>query len=162
MLSALIAEGAPIMVQARQLGINVPVIGGNGMNSVKVFELAKDRSDNLWVGSPWSIENQTDANRKFVVAYTAKYKAAPDQFAAQAYDAMYIVAGALKKVKLTGNLAKDRAALRDALPTVKHTGATGDFEFRRATDRAGKPAGYDAKQTAIVSVTRGGKFAIEK
>ena len=39
-LSALIAEGAPIMVQARQLGLNVPVIGGNGMNSVKVFELS--------------------------------------------------------------------------------------------------------------------------
>src|SRR5690606_34407884 len=36
-LSALLAEGAPIMVQARQLGIDVPFIGGNGMNSVKVF-----------------------------------------------------------------------------------------------------------------------------
>ena len=59
-LSALIAEGAPIMVQARQLGINVPFIGGNGMNSVKVFDLAKGASDNLWVGSPWSIE-QRDA-----------------------------------------------------------------------------------------------------
>ncbi|MBC8056972.1 MAG: ABC transporter substrate-binding protein, partial [Rhizobiales bacterium] len=54
-LSALIAEGAPIMVQARQLGIDLPVIGGNGMNSVKVFDLAKDKSDNLWVGSPWAL-----------------------------------------------------------------------------------------------------------
>jgi branched-chain amino acid transport system substrate-binding protein len=161
-LSALLAEGAPIMVQARQLGLNVPIIGGNGMNSVKVFDLAKDKAEGLWVGSPWSIENQSEANRKFVVAYTGKYKTAPDQFAAQAYDGLYIAAQAMKKVKLSGNLPADRLALRNALPEVKHSGATGDFQFRRANDKAGRPAGYDAQQTAIVSVTRGGKFSIEK
>jgi branched-chain amino acid transport system substrate-binding protein len=161
-LSALLAEGAPIMVQARQLGLNVPIIGGNGMNSVKVFDLAKDKAEGLWVGSPWSIENQSETNRKFVVAYTGKYKTAPDQFAAQAYDGLYIAAQAMKKIKLSGNLAADRVALRNALPEVKHNGATGDFQFRRATDKAGRPAGYDAQQTAIVSVTRGGKFSIEK
>jgi branched-chain amino acid transport system substrate-binding protein len=161
-LSALIAEGAPIMVQARQLGLNVPVIGGNGMNSVKVFELAKGASDGLWIGSPWSIENQTKENGAFIVAYTQKNKSAPDQFAAQAYDAMYITAQALKKVKLSGDLAKDRAALRNALPDVKWTGATGPFAFRRATDKAGNPAGYDAAQQAIVSVTKNGRYAIEK
>ncbi|QHJ01477.1 ABC transporter substrate-binding protein [Xylophilus rhododendri] len=161
-LSALIAEGAPIMVQARQIGLNVPIIGGNGMNSVKIFDLAKEKAEGLWVGSPWSIENQTDQNRKFIVAYTAKFKAAPDQFAAQAYDALYIAAQGLKKVKLSGSVPADRAALRDALPSAKWTGATGTFEFTQAKDRAGKPAGYDAKQQAIVSVTRGGKFAIEK
>jgi branched-chain amino acid transport system substrate-binding protein len=161
-LSALLAEGAPIMVQARQLGLNLPIIGGNGMNSVKVFDLAKDKAEGLWVGSPWSIENQSEANRKFVVAYTSKFKTAPDQFAAQAYDGLYIAAQAMKKVKLSGSLPADRAALRNALPEVKWSGATGDFQFRRATDKAGRPAGYDAQQTAIVSVTRGGKFSIEK
>jgi branched-chain amino acid transport system substrate-binding protein len=161
-LSALIAEGAPIMVQARQLGLAVPVIGGNGMNSVKVFDLAKGASDDLWVGSPWSIENKTKENGAFIDAYTQKFKSPPDQFAAQSYDALYIAAAALKKVKLTGDLAKDRAAVRDALPDVKWTGATGDFKFRRAADKAGKPAGYDADQLPIVSVTKGGKYVIEK
>ncbi|MBE7940780.1 MULTISPECIES: ABC transporter substrate-binding protein [Ramlibacter] len=161
-LSALIAEGAPIMVQARQLGINLPFIGGNGMNSVKVFDLAKDKSDNLWVGSPWALGNQTKENQHFVVAFTQKYKSAPDQFAAQAYDAMYIVASALGKVKLSGNLEADRKALRDALPAVTYTGATGAFKFRQVAGRDGKPAGYDAQQAAIVSVTKGGKYQIEK
>ncbi|APC65841.1 ABC transporter substrate-binding protein [Ralstonia pseudosolanacearum] len=160
-LSALIAEGGPIMVQARQLGLNVPIIGGNGMNSVKVFDLARDKSDNLWVGSPWSIENHTPENSKFITAYTARYKAAPDQFAAQAYDAMHIAAQALKTVKFSGNLEADRKAIRDALPAVKHTGATGAFAFRQVTAR-GKPAGYDAVQTPIVSVTKAGKYTIEK
>ena len=161
-LSALIAEGAPIMVQARQLGIDLPVIGGNGMNSVKIFDLAKDKSDNLWVGSPWALGSQTKENQHFVVAYTQKYKSAPDQFGAQAYDAMNIVAAALAKVKLTGNLEADRKALRDALPAATHTGATGTFKFRQAMGKDGKPAGYDAQQAAIVSVTKGGKYSIEK
>jgi branched-chain amino acid transport system substrate-binding protein len=161
-LSALLAEGAPIMVQARQLGLNIPIIGGNGMNSVKVFELAKGASDNLYVGSPWSASNATPENTKFMKAYNDKYKTAPDQFAAQAYDAMYIAAQALKTVKISGDLTKDRAAVRDALPAAKFTGATGAFEFRRATDKAGKPAGYDAQQTPIVSVTKGSEFVITK
>jgi branched-chain amino acid transport system substrate-binding protein len=150
------------MVQARQLGIDLPVIGGNGMNSVKIFDLAKEKSDNLWVGSPWALGSQTKENQHFVVAYTQKYKAAPDQFAAQAYDAMSIVATALGKVKITGSLEADRKALRDALPTVTHTGATGAFKFRQTMGKDGKPAGYDAQQAAIVSVTKAGKYSIEK
>lgn len=162
-LSALISEGAPIMVQARQLGMNVPFIGGNGMNSVKIFELAPGAASNdLWVGSPWSIENKTPENTKFIDAFQAKYKNAPDQFSAQAYDAMYIVAQALKSVKLKGDLTADRAAVRDALPAVTWTGATGGFKFRQASDRAGKPAGYDAEQAPIVMVTKDGKYVIQK
>ncbi len=161
-LSALLAEGAPIMVQARQLGLTVPFIGGNGMNSVKVFDLAKGASDGLWVGSPWSIENRTPQNNGFIVAYTRKYSAAPDQFAAQAYDAMHIATEALKKVKLSGDLSKDREAVQAALPAVKWTGATGAFSFRRVNDKSGKPAGYDANQVPIVSTTRGKNYEIEK
>jgi len=161
-LSALLAEGAPIMVQARQLGLTVPFIGGNGMNSVKVFDLAKGASDGLWVGSPWSIENRTPQNNGFIVAYTKKYSSAPDQFAAQAYDAMHIATEALKKVKLSGDLSKDREAVQAALPAVKWTGATGAFSFRRVNDKSGKPAGYDANQVPIVSTTRGKNYEIEK
>ena len=161
-LSALIAEGAPIMVQARQLGMKQPFIGGNGMNSVKIFDLAKGASDDLWVGSPWSIQNRTPLNNSFVVAYTQRFKGAPDQFSAQSYDAMHIAAAALKNLKLCGDLNKDRAAVREALPAIKWTGATGAFNFRRANDKSGKPAGYDAQQLPIISVTHGTDYEIVK
>ncbi len=161
-MSALVAEGAPVMVQARQLGIALPFIGGNGMNSPKVFDLAKDNSDNLWVGSPWSSENPAAENTRFIAAYQKAHNAVPDQFAAQAYDAMYIVAQALKQVKLTGKLPADRAALRNALPAVQITGATGPFKFRQVNDKGGKPAGYDAVQTAIVMTTKGNQYVIQK
>jgi branched-chain amino acid transport system substrate-binding protein len=161
-LSALVAEGGPIMVQARQLGVMLPFIGGNGMNSPRVFELAKDNSDNLWVGSPWSVENPAGENKRFIGAFQKAHNAAPDQFAAQAYDAMYIVAQALKKVKLTGKLEADRSTLRDALPATQWSGATGPFKFRQVNDKDGKPAGYDAVQTAIVMSTKGNQYVIQK
>jgi branched-chain amino acid transport system substrate-binding protein len=161
-MSVLIAEGGPIVAQARQLGIALPMIGGNGMNSARLFELAPGKaSDNVWVGGPWSLASDTPENRKFVAAYQAKYKVAPDQFAAQAYDAMYIAAEGLRKTRLTGNIAKDRAVFRDALPTVKITGATGPFAFEQVTGRGGKPAGYDAVQKAIVMKTAGGQYVIQ-
>ena len=161
-LSGLVAEGAPIMVQARQLGISLPFIGGNGMNSPRVFELAKESSDNLWVGSPWSVENPAAENQRFIAAYQKAHGSLPDQFAAQAYDAMHIVAEALKKTKLTGNLESDRRALRESLPGIQWTGATGPFKFRQVAGRDGNPAGYDAVQTAIVMVTRGNRYVIQK
>ena len=41
-------------------------------------------------------------------------------------------------------------------------GATGAFQFRETATKDGKPGGYDAKQAAIVSVTKAGKYSIEK
>ena len=161
-LAALIAEGGPIMVQARQLGITLPFLSGNGMNSPRLFELAKDSSDGLWVGSPWSIESPATENKRFISAFQKVHNGLPDQFAAQAYDAMHIVAQALKKTTLTGKLDADRTALRNALPSTQFSGATGPFKFRQVTDKDGKPAGYDAVQTAIVMLTKGNQYTIHK
>ncbi|NQE47608.1 ABC transporter substrate-binding protein [Herbaspirillum rubrisubalbicans] len=160
--SCLAEEAANIILQTRALGMKQPFIGGNGLNSPKLFEIAKDAGDNTLMGSPWSAENQTPANKAFIAAYKAKFGSDPDQFAAQAYDAMYIVADALKTVKLSGNLAKDRDALRAALPAVKIDGATGKFAFRAAPAVAGKQVGFDADQEAIVNIAKGGKFVLLK
>lgn len=160
--SCLAEEAANIILQTRSLGMKQPFIGGNGFNSPKLFEIAKDAADNTLMGSPWSAENMAPANKQFIADYKAKFNTDPDQFAAQAYDAMHIVTEALKQVKLSGNPEKDRLALRDALPAVKHDGATGKFTFRRAAPKDGKEAGYDAQQDAIVNIAKGGKFVLLK
>ena len=89
-----------------------------------------------------------------------KYNAAPDQFAAQAYDAVHIVAAALKKIKLSGNLRPIGRPARCPAGGANATGATGAFKFRQVDGKAGKPAGYDAVQAPIVRVTKGGKYVI--
>ena len=160
--SCLAEEAANIILQTRTLGMKQPFIGGNGFNSPKLFEIARDAADNTIMGSPWSAENTAPANKAFIAAYKAKFNAEPDQFAAQAYDAMHIVATALKSVKLTGTLEQDREALRAALPATKVDGATGKFAFRHAPGKDGKESGYDADQDAIVNIAKGGKFVLLK
>lgn len=160
--SALAEEAANIILQARELGLKVPFVGGNGFNSAKLFEIAKASADNTIMGGPWAPESATQRNKSFVAAYTKKFGGEPDQFAAQGYDALYIVAEALKSVKLSGNLEKDRQALRDALPAVKVEGATGAFAFRRAAPKPGVEVGWDAQQTPHVFIAKDGKFVLMK
>jgi len=158
--SCLAEEAANIMIQSRGLGIKVPFIGGNGFNSPKLFEISRQAANDSIMGSPWSAENKTLANKAFMEAYQKKFSVAPNQFAAQAYDAMYIVAEALKKMTPGGDLAVDRLALRNALPAVQIDGATGKFKFRKAQPKNGKEGGYDADQSAIVNIAEGGRFVL--
>ena len=160
--SCLAEEAANIILQTRSLGMKQPFIGGNGFNSPKLFDIAKDAADNTLMGSPWSAENPSAANKQFIADYKAKFGAEPDQFAAQAYDALQIAAEGIKKIKLSGDINKDRMALRDALPGIKFEGATGKFSFRHAAPKDGKEAGYDAQQDAIVNIAKGGKFTLLK
>lgn len=160
--SCLAEEAANIILQTRSLGMKQPFIGGNGFNSPKLFEIAKNAADDTLLGSPWSSENTSAANKAFMSAFKSKFGAEPDQFAAQAYDAMYILSEALGSITLTNNLEKDRAAIYEALPKVKHDGATGKFEFVKAPSKSGKESGYDAKQDAIVNIAKDGKFVLLK
>lgn len=149
-VSALAEEAANIMLQARQLGIpeSVPFIGGNGFNNPKLFEIAGKAAEGTFVGGPWSIEDKSPKNVAFVKAYTEAYGTPPDQFAAQAYDGLHIVAAAIEQAKTTS----DREKVREALQNLKgFVGATGPFEF--------KP-NRDAKQDGKVFIVKGGKFTL--
>ncbi|MGE4449736.1 MAG: ABC transporter substrate-binding protein, partial [Azospira sp.] len=156
--SCLAEEAANIMLQARGLGIKVPFIGGNGFNSPKLFEISKLAGEGTFVGSPWSNTNPASANKAFVAAYVKKYNAEPNQFAAQAFDALHVAAAALQEVKLSGDIAADREALKNALPKATINGATGPFKFRPAVTKSGKPGGWDADQKPFIYVVKGGKF----
>lgn len=160
--SALAEEAANILLQARNLGMTQPFIGGNGFNSPKLFEIARAAADNTIVGGPWAAESPSPRNKAFVANYTKKIGSEPDQFAAQAYDALYIVAEGLRRTKLSGRLEADRKALRDVLPGVRWDGATGPFAFRRAATKSGREGGFDAQQQAYVFISKGGKFTLLK
>lgn len=160
--SCLAEEAANIILQARSLGITAPFIGGNGFNSPKLFEISRQAGNGTFVGSPWANENPAPANQQFVAAYKKKFNADPNQFAAQAYDALYTTAAALRTIKMSGNLEADRQALRDALPQVTLNGACGPFKFRPAKTRDGRPGGYDADQKPFIYMVQGGKFTLYK
>jgi branched-chain amino acid transport system substrate-binding protein len=133
--SALYNEGAVIMDQARKLGIDVPFVGGNGFNSPEVIKIAGDAANGLIVATPWYGDKDDQKVQDFVKKYEEKYGKKPDQFAAQAYDALYIMAEALKNA---GDA--DRDAVRDALAKTKDfQGILGSFSFDKDGDVVMEP-----------------------
>ncbi|MEH7123224.1 ABC transporter substrate-binding protein [Bacillus sp. JJ1532] len=133
--SALYNEGAVIMDQARKMGIDVPFVGGNGFNSPQVIEIAGDASNGLIVATPWFGEKDDPKVQGFNEKFEAEYKKKPDQFAAQAYDALYIMAEALKNAG-----EADRDKLKDALLEIKDLeGILGKFSFDEDGDVVMEP-----------------------
>ena len=133
--SALYEEGGVILSQARKMGIKVPFVGGNGFNSPKVIEIAKDAANGLVVATPWFGERNDPKVKAFVAKYEKSYGKKPDQFAAQAYDALYIMAEALKKAGKA-----DREKLRDALASIRNfDGVLGRFSFDAERDVVMEP-----------------------
>jgi branched-chain amino acid transport system substrate-binding protein len=133
--SALYNEGAVIMNQARKMGIDVPFVGGNGFNSPQVIEIAGEAGNGLIVATPWYGEKDDPKVKEFVAKFEAEYGKKPDQFAAQAYDAFYIMAEALKNAG-----EADRDALRDALAEIKDfEGILGSFSFDEEGDVVMEP-----------------------
>ena len=148
---ALQKEAVPILVQARQLGIptSVHFIGGNGFNTPIVISGAGKAAEGAIEGTAWFANGMSTRNQTFVKAYKAAYGKGPDQLAAQAYDAVNIVADAAKKANTTSN----RVALRNALSTLKNvpvvTGLTGTFSF--TPDR-------DAGESGTVQIVKNGQY----
>jgi branched-chain amino acid transport system substrate-binding protein len=133
--SALYNEGAVIMNQARKMGIDVPFVGGNGFNSPEVIGIAGEAANGLIVATPWFGGSEDEKVKGFVEKYTAEYGKEPDQFAAQAYDAMYILANAIEKAG-----SDDRDAIRDALAeTSGFQGILGEMSFDQDGDIVMEP-----------------------
>ncbi len=125
-ISALVEPVAGLLLQARQLGFGpeTQFIGGNGSNSPKLGEIAGKAANGLIVGSPWFVGKDDPANKAFVAKFQARYNRTPDQFAAQAYDTMHIVAQALDRA---GGVENEK--LRQALLATKSNGVMGPFTF---------------------------------
>lgn len=148
-LSAL-AESAQIVKQARDLGIAVTIIGGNGLNSPALIKNAGPAAEGVIVGAAWNSANDTPENQKFIQAYKAKYNADPDQFAAQAYSGVYILANAIKNAGPN----PDRKAVRDALAKTKGLPTPlGAFGFKE---------NRDADHAPVIQIVKNGKFDVFK
>src|SRR2546430_13305599 len=120
------------------------VIGGNGLNSGAL--LSNANAGLMIVGTAWSRASTDKANTDFISAYKAKFNTDPDQFAAQSYTAMLVLADALKR---SGN-PTDKAAVKKALEATKDLPTPlGAFSFT---------ADHDVKQPTFVMTAKDGQF----
>ncbi len=114
-------EVANIAVQARSQGITQPLMGGDGWDSPKLYEIGGQALQGCYFSNHYSPQSKDPAVVKFVGDYKAKYGEVPDAMAALGYDAAYIVSDAISRAGST-----DKAKIRDALATTKnYPGVTG-------------------------------------
>ena len=95
-VSALADNAASIVSQARQRGWTGPILGGNGFNSPAFIKNAGAAAEGVMVGTSWNSLSQEPANQKFLAAMK-KAGVNPDQFSAQAYTGVIILAEAVKQ-----------------------------------------------------------------
>jgi len=121
--------------QARELGITATLMGGDGWDSEKLFELGGSAIDGSYFSNHYSPDDPNPRIQKFIAAYKAAYGSVPDALAALGYDAAMVAVDAIKRAP-----SFDRAAIRDAIAQTKNFhGVTGSItldEKRNAT----KPA----------------------
>ncbi len=145
-IAGLYQEGALIVKKAREMGLTQPILAGNGFNSPEYIKQAGEAADGTLVATPWNPERQTEKAQNFRKAFVAKYNHEPDQFAAQAYDAMYTIHAAVEQSGTT----TDRKKFRDTLAQIKDfEGATGTFSFDEHRD---------PKMDLAVLEVKGGKW----
>lgn len=125
-----------IAKQARELGMTIPLLGGDGWDSPQLWSLGGDALKNSYITNHYSADDPNPVIQNFVKAYKAKFNnVAPDSLAALAYDSAKVLADALKRAGST-----DSAKLRTAINETKDfAGVTGSISIN-AERNAVKPA----------------------
>ena len=116
-----------IVKQAREMGINVPIAGGDGWDSAKLPEIAgKAALNNTFFSSLYSPDDASDLNKNFVEEFKKANKGAnPDVFAALAYDSTMLVAQAIEDAK-----SAEPAKIAEAMAKIKgFKGVSGEVTF---------------------------------
>lgn len=115
-----------IVKQARELGMNMPIAGGDGWDSAKMPEIAGAAAlNNTYFSSLYSPEDSSDINKNFVAAYEKAYGQKPDVFAALSYDSALLVAEAIKNVGST-----EPAKISEAMAKINgFSGVSGSVTF---------------------------------
>ncbi len=146
-VSGLIDAAVPLVTQAREIGIDTPIIGGNGFNSPALIKGAGKAAEGVIVGAAWNSASDNEQNVKFIEDYTAKFDAAPDQFSAQAYAGLQIIDHAVR-----AECSAEREAIKAGLGDITDVPTVlGDVSLNE---------NRDAVHDALVQVVKDGKFAI--
>lgn len=109
-------EVGKIVKQARELGINQPLLGTDGWDNPKVVEIAGAAAlNNTFFSNHYSSQDSDPNVRKFIEAYKAEYKEEPSSMAALGYDAAMIVVDAIKRANTT-----DATKVKEAMEQTKN------------------------------------------
>lgn len=153
LIAGLYTQAASIARQARDMGIQTQLIGGDGVFSQQYIQLAGDAANGTFVSCPFLFDLGGDKAKQFAEAFRKKYEKEPDAWAALSYDAVSMICEGLKKNGF------ERKAVLEYLkgvnsPETAYDGVVGKTYF----DQEG-----DCKRPVQIATVKGGKFvAAEK
>jgi branched-chain amino acid transport system substrate-binding protein len=143
--TGLYPEASLIIKQARQLGIQVPFVGGDGWDGSSLIPVAGKAIEGCYFSNHYCNTDPAAEVQEFVQKYKKRYGVLPDGIAALGYDALMILADAMKQA---GTLEPDK--IREALAqTVGYQGVTGNITF----DHDGNPS-----KSVVILTIRDGKY----
>ncbi|MBV9865095.1 MAG: ABC transporter substrate-binding protein [Abitibacteriaceae bacterium] len=118
-------EAATIAVQARSLGIQQPLLGGDGWDSRELIKIGKSALQNCYFSDHYSPDSPDPKVKQFVTTYQKRFGEIPDAMAPLAYDATHLLLDAIKRA---GSLDRDK--IRDAIANTKnYPGVTGNISI---------------------------------
>lgn len=138
-------EVGKIVKQARELGINIPIVGGDGWDSPKLVEIGTAPAlNNTYFTNHYSVDDTSAASKAFVEAYKKEYGQAPDAMSVLGYDAANVLIDAIKRANST-----EPAKIREALAATK--------DFATVTGSTTLNATHDAVKNAVIIEMKDGK-----
>jgi len=138
-------EAALICLQARQLGLTVPVFGGDGWDSPALLEIGGAAMEGTYFATHFSPDNPSPAVQHFNQEYRARWGTMPDAMAALGYDSALVLADAIARAG-----AAEPAKIRDALAATK--------DFPAVTGRITLDARRNAAKPAVILTVKDGRY----
>ena len=151
-------QEVPLIVkQARELGYKGPILGSDSWGSAELMNLCGDDCKGLFFVTHFAAAGAKGATKEFIDSFNAKFKQIPDDVGALTWDATGMVLAAIQKMgAISGDLPKDREALRAAMSTMKdYEGITGKMSYDGKT-------GDPTKCAVIVKIDDKGEFTFHE
>jgi branched-chain amino acid transport system substrate-binding protein len=131
--------------QAKKQGITVPLLGGDGWDSPKLFEIGGKDLDGAFLSNHSSMDDPSPVIQKFSTGYKARFNIASDALAALGYDSAMVLFDAMKRAGTT-----DGPKVRDAIAQTK--------DFPGVTGKITLDADRNANKPAVVLEIKDNKF----
>ncbi len=126
------ATAGPMAKQIKQLGIKAPLLAGDGVCSPEFIKLAGDAADILSCSMAGEAVEKLPKGEEFKAKYKQKFGTDVQVYSPYSYDAVYIIAEAIKRAGKA-----DRAAVAAAVPATNYSGLTGQIAFDEKGDIKG-------------------------
>jgi branched-chain amino acid transport system substrate-binding protein len=149
-------EVALIVKQAHELGWKKTIVGSDSWGSAETVTLCGKDCYGCFFSTHYAAAGAKGATKEFIDRYKKKYGYVPDDVAALTWDSIRLIQQAIQDAgKITGNVKKDRKAVRDALAKIKNfSGITGSMTFTEDGD--------PMKCAVIVRISEKGEYEFYK